>query len=231
MNAIFHANRTGGFWRLLPIDFPLWMTVYSSLRERKQAGVYARFNGALSRACSSASQEERRTHRRHRRVAACQDLGKRWSRDTRAGRRLTGASAIWSSIPWTLGLLLKVKSSPADLSDQEGDQHLTELHEGQPTLKLRLYAEGDDQGPWEAWGKSTVDFTVEIVKRSDFDVRGYSLRGCWSPAGQKLTEEQIRTFRRRRRSFEVVKKCWTVERCCRLDDVPTTLKPGPSAAA
>ena len=54
--------------------------------------------------------------------------------------------------------------------------------------------------------KSPTDFTVEIVKRSDFNVRGYRL-----PAGQELTEEQIKTFHAHR-SFEVVKKRWTVER-------------------
>lgn len=107
----------------------------------------------------------------------------------------------------TLGLLLKVKVLPANLSDREGGkQLLEELHNDQPALKLHLYADGGYQGKWEAWVKSTVDFTVEIVKRSDFNVCGYRL-----PAGQELTEEQIKTFRGHR-SFEVVKKRWIVER-------------------
>ena len=54
--------------------------------------------------------------------------------------------------------------------------------------------------------KSNVDFTVEIVKRSDAITRGY-----WIPNGQVLTEEQIKTFRGHR-SFQVVKKRWIVER-------------------
>ncbi|WP_424952305.1 transposase [Deinococcus sp.] len=63
----------------------------------------------------------------------------------------------------TLGLLLKVKVLPAKLSDREGGkQLLTELHGEQPTLKLHLFADGGYQGPWEAWVKSIVDFTVEI---------------------------------------------------------------------
>ena len=73
----------------------------------------------------------------------------------------------------TLGLLLRVKVLSANLSDREGG-------------KLHLYADGGYQGPWEAWVKSRVDFTVEIVERSDFNVRGY-----WLPEGQELTEEQL----------------------------------------
>ena len=100
-----------------------------------------------------------------------------------------------------------MKVLPANLSDREGGkQLLTELHEEQPALKLHLYADGGYQGPWEAWVKSSVDFTVEIVKRSDFNVRGY-----WLLKGQELTEEQIKTFRGHR-SFEIVKKRWIIER-------------------
>ena len=107
----------------------------------------------------------------------------------------------------TLGMLLKVKVLPANLSDREGGQQLLlKLHAQFPTLKLHLFADGGCQGKWEAWVKSNVDFTVEIVKRSDAITRGY-----WIPNGQVLTEEQIKTFRGHR-SFQVVKKRWIVER-------------------
>ena len=103
--------------------------------------------------------------------------------------------------------MLKVKVLPANLSDREGGkQLLEELHKERPALKLHLFADGGYQGPWEAWVKANIGFTVEIVKRSDFNVRGYRL-----PAGQELTEEQIKTFRGHR-SFVVVKKRWIVER-------------------
>ena len=105
----------------------------------------------------------------------------------------------------TLGLLLKVKVLPANLSDREGGkQLLKELHNEQTALKLHLYADGGYQGKWVVWVKSIVDFTVEIVERSDFNVHGY-----WLPAGQELTEEQIKTFQGYR-TFEVLKKRWSV---------------------
>ena len=43
----------------------------------------------------------------------------------------------------TLGMLLKVKVLPANLSDREGGQLLLlELHAQFPTLKLHLFADG-----------------------------------------------------------------------------------------
>lgn len=151
--------------------------------------------------CRQKSGTDRGDHRFPER----QDFRKRGARGYDGGKKIKGRKR--HLIVDTLGLLLKVKVLPANLSDREGGkQLLEELHNEQPALKLHLYADGGYQGKWEAWVKSTLDFTVEIVKRSDFNVRGY-----WLPAGQELTEEQIKTFRGYR-SFEVVKKRWIVER-------------------
>ena len=96
---------------------------------------------------------------------------------------------------------------PANLSDREGGQQLLlELHAQFPALKLHLFADGGYQGKWEAWVKSNVNFTVEIVKRSDANTRCY-----WVPKGQVRTAEQIKTLRGHR-SFQVVKKRWIVGR-------------------
>ena len=59
---------------------------------------------------------------------------------------------------------------------------------------------------WDAWVKSNVDFTLEIVKRSNTNTRGY-----WVPEGQVLMEEQIKTFRGHR-GFQIVKERWIVGR-------------------
>jgi transposase len=104
-------------------------------------------------------------------------------------------------------LLLHVIVLAANISDREGGkQLLKKLLDRQPALKLHLYADGGYQGPWEAWVKANIGFTVQIVKRTDANVRG-----SWLPKGQALTPEQIKTFRGHR-SFQAVKKRWIVER-------------------
>lgn len=96
---------------------------------------------------------------------------------------------------------------PANISDREGSkQLLSELREKQPQMKLHLFADGGYKGKWEAWVKTTIGYTVEIVQRPDANTRGY-----WLPEGQELSEAQIKTFRGHR-EFIVIKKRWIVER-------------------
>lgn len=40
VNAILYVLRSGCPWRLLPLDFPAWQTVYDSFRQWQRAGVW-----------------------------------------------------------------------------------------------------------------------------------------------------------------------------------------------
>lgn len=107
----------------------------------------------------------------------------------------------------TLGLLLGVKVLPANITDREGSQQLLQdLRDKQPQMKLHLFADGGYKGKWEGWVKTNIGHTVEIVQRPDANIRGY-----WLPEGQKLTDEQTKTFRGQR-GFVVIRKRWIVER-------------------
>ncbi len=47
VDAIFYVMRGGVSWRMLPVDFPYWKTVYDYFRQWKQSGVWERINDAL----------------------------------------------------------------------------------------------------------------------------------------------------------------------------------------
>jgi len=47
LGAIFYVLRGGNSWRMLPVDFPHWKTVYDYFRQWKKSGVYERINDAL----------------------------------------------------------------------------------------------------------------------------------------------------------------------------------------
>lgn len=47
IDALFYVKRGGIPWRLLPVDFPPWPTVYDYFRIWKESGVYERINDAL----------------------------------------------------------------------------------------------------------------------------------------------------------------------------------------
>jgi putative transposase len=47
VNAILYVTRTGCQWRMLPIDFPPWQTVYRYFRAWTEQGVWEQINTAL----------------------------------------------------------------------------------------------------------------------------------------------------------------------------------------
>jgi transposase len=55
VNAIFYLLRTGCQWRLLPLEFPAWGTVYHYFRTWKNAGVWASLQREIYRQTRLAS--------------------------------------------------------------------------------------------------------------------------------------------------------------------------------
>ncbi|MEW6229692.1 MAG: transposase [Bacillota bacterium] len=154
---------------------------------------------------SPSPRAKRRAYRWDCRFEEREDLTKRGPRGYDGGKKVNGRKH--HLIVDTQGLLLGVKVLPANITDREGSQQLLqELRQKQPQLKLHLFADGGYKGKWEAWVKTNLGYSVEIVQRPDANTRGY-----WLPEGQELTEAQVKTFRGHR-GFIVVKKRWIVER-------------------
>ena len=40
LNAILYVNKTGCQWRMLPVDFPPWQTVYDHFRRLRERGAW-----------------------------------------------------------------------------------------------------------------------------------------------------------------------------------------------
>ena len=47
LNAILYVTRGGGAWRLLPLDFPAWETVYGYFRDWTRDGTWHRIHETL----------------------------------------------------------------------------------------------------------------------------------------------------------------------------------------
>ncbi len=47
VNAILYVNRSGEQWRMLPVDFPPWQTVYGYYWRWQRKGLWAQINAAL----------------------------------------------------------------------------------------------------------------------------------------------------------------------------------------
>jgi len=49
LNAIYYVNRSGEQWRMLPVDFPPWQTVYGYYWRWKRNGLWPQINAILVR--------------------------------------------------------------------------------------------------------------------------------------------------------------------------------------
>lgn len=55
VDAVLYLNRSGCQWRMLPLDFPKWKTVYTIFRRWRLDGVWQRLNEALVRLVRKAT--------------------------------------------------------------------------------------------------------------------------------------------------------------------------------
>lgn len=58
LDGIFYILRTGCQWRMLPLDFPPWQTVYSSYRRWAENGLWKRLNDILRIRLRKAAEKE-----------------------------------------------------------------------------------------------------------------------------------------------------------------------------
>jgi putative transposase len=155
LNAIRYLARSGGGWRMLPKDFPPWQTVYWWFRrfvrrfmflDRERAGREASPTGGVIDSQSIKAPEAE-------------------TRGYDAGKKIVGRKRHIAVD--TDGRLLMVNLTPADISDSAGAQMILDRVRKQwPWLK-HLFADGAYDRTKLMDKAAFLDFTVEIVKRSD----------------------------------------------------------------
>lgn len=180
-NALLYFVRAGCAWRLLPRDFGPWKTVYHYFRQWTRAGVWQLMHDLLRDGVRAEA------GKRHEPTAAILDSQTVRSAD-QAGERGYDAAKKTKGIKRhilvdTLGLLLGVCITPADVPERQGARRLLA-----PLLQcfrwLRcLWADQGYGGPeladWVAAHRKTGTLRLEVVPRLQ-DQRGFQvLRKRW----------------------------------------------------
>ncbi|MFC5114878.1 IS5 family transposase [Amycolatopsis halotolerans] len=167
LDAMFCLARGGIAWRQMPSDFPPAMTVYDIFRRWVKTGAWQRVHDALRdrvraragrRPLPTAAVIDAQTVRGADTVPAASagyDAGKK----TRGRKRHIAVD--------TLGLLLAVVVTAADIQDRDGAHRLLTALRARFSTVARVWADGGYTGRLVAWAGQVLALTVEIVKRTD----------------------------------------------------------------
>lgn len=163
LNAIFYLLRSGGAWRLLPREFPVWQTVYDYFRCWRNRGLWEQIHTMLRDQvrCQVGRAAEPSAAIIDSQSVKTTDRGGEHGDD--GGKKVNGRKR--HLLVDTLGLVLKVKVHAADIADRDGAPLLLEPLPGVFTRLRYLWADMGYRGRVLSWIRTHLGWNVEVVKR------------------------------------------------------------------
>ena len=175
INGIFYVTNTGCQWRMLPHDFPPPSTVYTYFNQWRNDGTFQRMNEHLR-------MQVRVSEERHPSPSAgiCDSQSVKVGNPRCISTGIDGGKLVKGHkrhiLVDTLGLLIMVIVTAANVSDQRGGKVLfwKAKRLGASVNRLvRIWADGTYQGQtFMEWVMERFRWILEVVKRSD-DTRGF----------------------------------------------------------
>ena len=177
LNAICYLLRTGCQWRNLPKDLPSWPTTYGYFRKWIHCGLIERIHTHLRediRLLNERKSQPTAGVIDSRSVKSSESSGER---GYDAGKKIKGRKR--HILVDTMGLLLLVMVSPANIQDRDGGRLLlTKALAVFGKIKL-VWADGGYAGQLVLWTLQSLRCVLEIVKRSDTLARFMVLPRRW----------------------------------------------------
>ncbi len=165
VEAILYLLTTGCQWRYLPQEFPKWQSVYYYFRKWEADGTWILIHERLR-------SEVRRKSGKHKHPTAgvidsqsVKTVGVSSCFGYDAGKKVKGRKR--HILVDTLGLLLVVAVTVADVQDRDGAKLLFGKLSGSCKKLRRIWVDGGYRGELLDWVKANFKFVLAVVLRSD----------------------------------------------------------------
>ena len=176
INAILYVVVGGIQWRMLPKEYPKWKSVYHYFRLWRNDGTWQRIHDTL-RARRARWRQKMGKHKHP--TAGCLDSQSVKStavpgvRGYDKGKNVTGRKR--HLLVDTLGLLLMVVVTQADLQDRDGAKLLFGRLTGAAKKLRKIWVDGSYRGPLLLnWVARHCRFCLQFVLRAD-DQKGFAV--------------------------------------------------------
>lgn len=172
VNAILYVLATGVQWRYLLVGYPKWQSVYYYFRKFERDRTWLRVHEQLR------SEARRRAGKHPHPTAGCLDsqsvktVGVSSDFGYDAGKKVKGRKR--HILVDTLGLLLVVIVTVADMQDRDGAKLLLGKLSGNCKKLRRIWVDGGYRGELLNWVKANFKFVLAVVLRSD-EPKGFVL--------------------------------------------------------
>lgn len=168
VNAILYITKSGCQWRMLPLSYPPWQSVYYYFDKWKSYGIIEELHDHLAEKVRLKSGKQAQPSigiidsQSAKTINVCQgEIGYDGGKKTKGRKR--------HIVVDTLGLILAIVIHPANIHDSKAAIGvLRALKDKFINGIVKIFADGGYQGDTLLdWAKQTMGWTIEVVKRNE----------------------------------------------------------------
>lgn len=172
VNAMFYVVRSGIQWRMMPKEYPKWSSVYYYFRKWTEMGVWQQIHDRLR-----AQVRQRSGRHKHATGGSIDSQSVKGTsvpgiRGYDANKKIKGRKR--HLLVDTLGLVMKVTVTTADVQDRDGAQLLLSALPGTCKSLRKIWADAAYRGKLLDWVDSKFKFKLEVVSKEK-DQRGFQV--------------------------------------------------------